>query len=32
MNDYVLFSPVATHNLADETSALFYPVVLLHLH
>src|SRR5918992_5553697 len=30
--DYVLFSPVATHNLADQTSALLYSVVLLHLH
>src|SRR5215210_5278891 len=30
--DYVLFPPVATHNLADQASSFLYPVVVLHLH
>jgi hypothetical protein len=30
--DHVLFSPVATHDLADQTSALLYPVVVGHLN
>jgi hypothetical protein len=28
----VLSSPVATHDLADETPALLYPVVVCYLH
>ena len=30
--DYVLFPPVATHHLADQTSARLYPVVAGHPH
>jgi hypothetical protein len=29
---HVLFSAVATHDLADQTSALLYPVVVCHPH
>src|ERR687896_1581777 len=30
VHDYVLLSPIATHDLAHEAFAPFYPVVLLH--
>jgi hypothetical protein len=30
--DYVHLSSVATHNLADQTSTLLYPVVVCHLN
>jgi hypothetical protein len=29
---HVLFSPIATHDLADKTSALLYPVMACYLH
>ncbi len=29
---HVLFSPIATNDLADQTSALLYPVVVGHLN
>lgn len=30
--DYVLIPPVATHNLANQASALLYPVMVSHPH